>query len=58
MIRMIENIGYRALSRFVPSASAAAWDCKCEAYSRWAFRNGYCVCSGDCRTVTCVSGPK
>jgi len=58
MIRILENIGYRALSRFVPTASAAAYPCVCEAGSRWGIRMGYCYCATDCRSFQCVSGPK
>jgi hypothetical protein len=58
MIRSIEAIGSKLLSRFVPAVSAAAYLCKCEAGSSWGVPGGRCYCSSDCRTFHCVTGPK
>ena len=58
MVKKLEGIGYRMLSRFVPTVDAKAYECVCEAGSYWGIRGGYCYCSTDCRRITCVSGPR
>ncbi|NJC15690.1 hypothetical protein F4558_005516 [Micromonospora profundi] len=56
MIRMIENIGYKALSRLVPTASASAYNCLCEANSWWRSMGKICYCTPDCKSVKCYWG--
>jgi hypothetical protein len=58
MIQMIEALGSRILSRFVPSINAAAYNCLCEAGWCWGIPGGKCCCSADCRTKSCYSGSK
>ena len=57
MIRVIENIGYKALSRLVPTASASAYRCLCTADSWWRTGGGeICYCTPDCRSIRCYYG--
>jgi hypothetical protein len=58
MIQMIEALGSRILSRFVPTISAAAYNCQCEAgYCQYS-PLGSCCCSLDCRYWICYKGTK
>ncbi|MGB2568615.1 hypothetical protein ACPFP2_09225 [Micromonospora citrea] len=54
MRRLAEGIGYRVLSRFLPTATAAAGVCGCVPNDCWC-RSGTtrCCCKADCVTVTC-----
>ncbi|MEV4481411.1 hypothetical protein [Micromonospora coxensis] len=53
MVKKLEGVGYRMLSRFVPTVEAKAYDCVCTPGTRWGINGGYCWCSSDCRSVLC-----
>ncbi|SCG54578.1 hypothetical protein [Micromonospora coxensis] len=60
MFKAAENLGYRIVSRFLPTVTASAGTCACTPYDGWCkdkLRSTYCTCGADCKTITCRCNP-
>lgn len=59
-MRMLESIGYRMVSRFLPQVTAAAGVCSCDPGYGWCRNKAlsdYCRCNSDCKSTTCWCNP-
>lgn len=54
-MHMLESIGYRIVSRFLPNVTASAKPCACDAGSSWCQSPAVrCTCWSDCQGSTCI----
>jgi len=55
MIKMAERIGYRIVSRFLPTITASAKVCNCQPGESWCQSSTVrCHCASDCVSVSCI----
>jgi hypothetical protein len=55
MIKIVESVGYRIVSRFLPTITAAAKECNCQPGESWCQSSAVrCRCAGNCISVVCI----
>jgi len=60
VFKAMEGLGYRMVSRLLPTITASAKVCNCQPGESWCQNkatSNYCTCKSDCINVTCRCSP-